>query len=219
MLEGKGSIDVLDEHPHPSLATSWLFGEQRGKMFGILECVDRSGNPVWLYGYSGQFNGHWKVPGWVPPLFDTDEFSRVHDPVEARIKEIGTELNSENLGSLRYDTLARLRRRLSRELMATIHELYYLHNFRGERSSLHEAFNANGGKPTGTGDCCAPKLLNFAALSDLVPLSIAEFYFGRANRSNSRQHGRFYAPCSDKCVPLLGFLLCGINKRRQDFEA
>ena len=72
-------------------------------------------------------------------------------------------------------------------------------------------------KPLGLAEvshCCAPKLLNQAALAGLAPLSLAEFYFGRENRSQTRQHGRFYAPCTDKCSALLGFMLCGAGEQR-----
>ena len=186
-------------------------------MFGVLECLDPSGDTIWLYGFSGQFNGQWQIPGWVPPLFDIEEFTRIHDPVEREIKKTGKSITAATAGSAHQKDLIKQRRQLSRELMNDIHDLYRLHNCLGEKRTLHQAFNHQRGKPTGTGDCCAPKLLNYAALSNLLPLSLAEFYFGKTNRSNSKHHGCFYSPCADKCQPLLGFLLCGIEKRRQNF--
>jgi len=86
-----------------------------------------------------------------------------------------------------------------------------VNNFRGQSAILDEVIGSTRNKPTGIGDCCAPKLLNHAALSNLTPVSLAEFYFGRENRSDTRQHGRFYPPCEDKCQPLLGYLLCGAS--------
>ena len=99
-----------------------------------------------------------------------------------------------------------------RDLMQQIHRLYRLKNFRGQEISLFSAYSGKNGIPTGTGDCCAPKLLNLAASRGLIPLGLAEFYWGRENRSKSRIHGHFYPSCREKCQPILGFMLCGLEK-------
>ncbi len=217
-LEESKSIDrCSDTHGDPRLSTDHLFGEQRGKMFGVLECLDRNGRKSWLYAFSGQFNGLWAVKGWAPPLFDLPRFKKVHDPVEKRIKALGQEMQGVSAGSHHHLYLLSQRRQLSRQLMSDIHDLYHLRNFSGATATLHEAFIEPGGKPTGTGDCCAPKLLQAAAAAELLPLSLAEFFFGRSNRSGTREHGYFYPPCSDKCQPLLGYLLCGIEERIENF--
>ncbi|MFM7425809.1 MAG: RluA family pseudouridine synthase, partial [Elainella sp.] len=64
------------------------------------------------------------------------------------------------------------------------------------------------GLPTGTGDCCAPKLLHWAALNGWKPLTLAEFWWGRPEPG--RIVGEFYAACEERCQPLLGFLLSGL---------
>ena len=108
--------------------------------------------------------------------------------------------------------LLRERRKHSRTLMIELHALYRLHNFSGRTASLAEIFSHNQGIPTGTGDCCAPKLFNYAAAHNLLPLALSEFYWGRENKSGSKKHGSFYTPCKEKCAPLLGFLLCGLEE-------
>ena len=95
--------------------------------------------------------------------------------------------------------------------MQDIHSLYLLTNFHGETANLYQVYADQNGIPTGTGDCCAPKLLNYAAKNRLIPLGIAEFYWGRENRSGSRRHGAFYSSCKEKCEPILGFMLCGLD--------
>ena len=87
-----------------------------------------------------------------------------------------------------------------------------LTNFRGETKPLNDIFQDKNGIPTGTGDCCAPKLLNFAVKNNLTPLGLAEFYWGKENKSATRQHGRFYQSCTSKCQPILGFMLCGLDE-------
>lgn len=218
VLEEQKSIGFLNgANQNPLLSTTPLFEEPRGKMFGVLECLDHTGATVWLYAFSGQFNGQCNVEGWAPSIFDLNRFGAVHDPGERRIKALGRRLAQTTGGSEKYADLIRQRKQLSRRLMTDIHELYQLQNCAGEQATLHQACILNGGKPTGMGDCCAPKLLNWAAVRNLLPLSLAEFYFGKTNRSNSKIHGTFYAPCKEKCQPLLGFLLCGIEQRKQNF--
>ena len=78
-----------------------------------------------------------------------------------------------------------------------------------------DSFNQDRGIPVGSGDCCAPKLLNYAAKRQRKPLSIAEFFWGKETHSRDRLEGEFYSSCLDKCQPLLGFMLCGgTNVRR-----
>jgi len=197
----------------PLLSTDQLFSEARGKMFGVLECVAPNNCISWLYSFSGQYNGQWLVDGWVPPLFDVDAFWRTTDPVERQIKALSREIDQLPLLSPSRLHLLKHRRKLSQSLMHKIHALYTLHNFRSESMTFTDLLGNSAGKPTGLGDCCAPKLLNFAALSGLTPISLAEFYFGRINRSRSKNHGQFYPACSDKCQPLMGFLLCGADEK------
>ncbi len=194
----------------PDCATAWLFGEARGKMFGILECRDKDGRTIVLKAFSGQYKTKWMVQGWVPPLFDPDEYDRINIPAEREIKHLTWLIekgHSENRKELMDE-----RRLLSQKLMQDIHSLYRLHNFKGESATLHEAFILPKGLPTGVGDCCAPKLLNFAAKNGLTPIGISEFYWGKQNKSKTRKLGSFYPSCQDKCEPILGFLLCGLRR-------
>ncbi len=198
----------LMAHMDRELATPYLYGTARGKMFGVLKCRSAHGEPVILKAFSGQYNGQWQLEGWVPPLFAVDAFTRLNDPVERAIKALGSEAAASTSPLLRADILQR-RKQLSQQLMKDIHGLYRLHNFKGQQCALTDLFPSDRGIPTGSGDCCAPKLLNFAALHGLRPLGLLEFYWGKSNRSATRHQGEFYLACDDKCGPILGFLLCG----------
>ncbi len=194
-LEREQRIDFGGDNP--ALGLDYLFGAARGQMFGALKCLDKAGNLVFLKAFSGQYNGIWQVDGWVPPILDVARFDALVEPVDREIKRLGRE------------GLLEERKRLSQQLMLDIHDLYDLRNFRGECAPMSSFFS--GGIPTGTGDCCAPKLLNHAASNGLRPVAITEFYWGRENRSGTRQHGNFYEACADKCQPILGFMLCGCS--------
>lgn len=194
---------------NPLCATDSLFGSGRGKMFGVLVCEESGGRQVVVRAYSGQYNGEWTVDGWAPPILDPLEFYRVTWAAEKEIKRLGRRLERYDPLSSVYRELAGKRKRLSRETMREIFNLYTFHNFRGERRRLGQVYLGTGLPPTGTGDCCAPKLLHYAASNGLKPKAIAEFFWGRENTSQSRQHGVFYPACASKCQPILGFLLCG----------
>lgn len=216
LLETAKRVDLTapPQSAEPQFSTDYLFGRARGQMFGILLCRTQTGQPGILRAFSGQYNGAWLVNGWVPPLLDVDEFQQLTCNTEQEIKALGREIDQLAQDSKRLGALRRQRKTLSQRLMKEIHALYRLTNFRGETRSLAEVFiNRSKGMPTGTADCCAPKLLNYAAVHQLVPLGLAEFYWGLANPSTSRGHGIFYPACRDKCHPILGFLLCGLPAR------
>ena len=206
------SSDVSGYSDPHRLSTDPLFGPSRGKMFGVMECRAADGTTQCFKAFSGQYNGLWLVEGWVPPLFDVDEWTRVNTGPELIIKTLSEEIMASHGDNERRKHLQRERKKLSQTLMRNLHALYRLTNFRGWTVSLPDIFPEGVGIPTGTGDCCAPKLLNFAATHDLVPVGISEFYLGLENKSAKRQHGHFYLPCVEKCRPILGFMLCGLDE-------
>lgn len=212
--------ETIDLHQGPNsdprLSTEYLFGQARGKMFGILECRRQDGHRTIVRAFSGQYNGLWQVPGWAPPLFDVDEFAATNDATEKKIKERSRRLQELEPHTPAWRQLRQERRAMSRNLMRDIHAIYRLTNFRGTTDTLFSAYSGRNGIPTGTGDCCAPKLLNFAAANHLTPLAMAEFYWGLDNRSGSRRHGHVYPSCREKCQPILGYLLCGLAENSHD---
>ena len=200
------------EQADPRFSTEYLFGEARGKMFGIMVCQRADGAVVAVKSFSGQYNGEWEIDGWAPPLFDLQQWHKVNDGPEKEIKTMGTRIEALAKGCPEAKDLVKERRKQSRNLMKAIHQLYRLHNFRSQCLSLAQAFTGTNGIPNGTADCCGPKLLNFAARNGLLPLGLAEFYYGRQNKQGTRIHGSFYPSCEDKCAPILGFMLCGLNE-------
>lgn len=201
----------LEREQNPLLDLDYLFGPARGQMFGVLVYRDRNGKRGMLKAFSGQYNGLWNAPGWVPPIVDPEEFVHVAGDDEGRIKKLTRSIQSLPPGDSDRPGLLARRRELSRGLMERIFALYRPANFRGQRKALSEIF-LGVGMPTGTGECCAPKLLHHAACQGLRPLGLAEFFLGRENRSGTRRHGHFYPPCAEKCRPILGFLLCGLEE-------
>ncbi|MEO9952959.1 RluA family pseudouridine synthase [Nonlabens sp.] len=105
------------------------------------------------------------------------------------------------------------RKNLSNKLQTWIFENYSFLNANGERKNAIELFKNIPPylPPSGTGDCAAPKLLQYAYLNDLQPLAMAEFWYGESLKSQIRKHGHFYPSCRSKCEPVLGHMLQGLD--------
>ncbi len=213
-LEEHNRIDLeaTADHADPRFSTDYLYGPALGKMFGVMVARAPDNSPVVRRAFSGQYNGVWEVPGWVSPIFSLERFHRIHDSEERKIKELGRRIVTPGIDSEQRIQMLVLRKQKSRRLMALIHTLYRLKSVTGRQAGLQEIFPPGRGIPTGVGDCCAPKLLQHAAEHNLVPQGLAEFYWGKTNKSGSRVHGRFYSSCREKCYPILGFMLCGLDK-------
>lgn len=115
----------------------------------------------------------------------------------------------------RRETRRRLRakrRDISRTLQLDMHASHGLLSFSGRHARLEEFFVDGTRIPAGTGECCAPKLLQEAALLGIRPTGAAEFWWGPPPPAGGREHGAFYPPCEEKCDPILGHLLCGLER-------
>lgn len=111
-----------------------------------------------------------------------------------------------NDADIRIRELKQQRKEISRKLQSQMHAAYQIMNFLGNTSSLQQLMPQI---PTGTGDCCAPKLLHYAASHKLKPLAIAEFWWGESTQDKIA--GEFYGACVERCQPLMGFLLSGLK--------
>ncbi|MBD1844172.1 RluA family pseudouridine synthase [Cyanobacteria bacterium FACHB-63] len=101
--------------------------------------------------------------------------------------------------------LKQQRKHLSQQLQSQMYESYRVTNFAGETRSLSSLLAS---MPTGTGECCAPKLLHYAATHQLKPLAMAEFWWGES--VGDKVQGKFYGACAERCQPMMGFLLSGL---------
>jgi tRNA pseudouridine32 synthase/23S rRNA pseudouridine746 synthase len=130
------------------------------------------------------------------------DFKRERDQVLQPIKQAIADADAL------MQVLKQQRRELSRTLQTQMHHAYVLTNFAGESRSLRQLIT-EGAMPTGMGDCCAPKLLDYAANHDLKPLAMAEFWWGSPSPDGYKIQGKFYEACVERCQPLMGFLLSG----------
>ena len=141
--------------------------------------------------------------------FEKAELRRIRQRHEERQREITDEIAGF---SHQIDELKSRRKAMSEALQERIFRLFVVSNALGERRDLVEVFRPLGTlPPAGAGECCAPRLLNFAYNIGLKPVCMAEFWWGASPVGEVRHHGHFYPACRSKCKPILDFMLQGLD--------
>ena len=113
----------------------------------------------------------------------------------------------------RVDAMRRQRREMSDALQQWLFGQYRMLNANGEERDLVDIFGAtiNAMPPAGSGDCCAPKLLQYAYANGLEPVCMAEFWWGDSPKQEIRHHLHYYPACRSKCLPILTHMLRGLD--------
>ena len=186
--------EVKQELAHMSLT--------EGKMFGVM-IVESERSLGFLAAYSGLLEGRNDWPYFVPPVFDAQQPDGYFKTKEREIMQSADH------------------KELSLSLQLWLFQQYRLLNGRGETKDLVEIWQDYHSAPRirsrfplppgGTGDCCAPKLLQYAYLHHLTPVCMAEFWWGESPKSLIRHHGQFYPACRGKCKPVLTWMLQGLD--------
>ena len=198
---------------------------QEGKMFGVLvvemddgrgkredgRCKTEEGRCKtlgFLAAYSGLLEGRNDWPYFVPPVYDAqqpDGYFKTQERIISQTSAISPQTSKE----------------MSQELQTWLFHQYQLLNARGEVKDLVDIWQDYYDKPKlrkkfpmppgGTGDCCAPKLLQYAYQHGLKPVCMAEFWWGESTKTELRQHLNYYPACRGKCKPILTWMLQGLE--------
>ena len=188
-----------------------------GKMFGVLIVESPGVSPsqqgesegvFFLAAYSGLLAGRNDWDYFVPPVFDAQQPDGYFKTKE---REISLTSHSSPLTS----------KKMSQDLQRWLFHQYQLMNARGETKDLVDIWQGYYSReelrrkfplpPGGTGDCCAPKLLQYAYQQNLKPVCMAEFWWGRSTKEELRQHLNYYPACRGKCKPILTWMLQGLE--------
>ena len=191
----------------------------KGKMFGVLvvekptPCVSpplqgESEGVFFLAAYSGLLAGRNDWPFFVPPVYDAQQPDGHFKTTEREI-------------SLATHLSPLISKKMSQDLQLWLFHQYQLLNARGEVKDLVDIWQAYYSRPKlrqkfplppgGTGDCCAPKLLQYAYQQGLKPVCMAEFWWGATTHTELRQHLNYYPACRGKCKPILTWMLQGLE--------
>ena len=122
--------------------------------------------------------------------------------------------------------LKQLRKQLSDALQQWLFSQFRMHNDKGESKDLLEIFRDEALRgtgqgamvskrvaalkmipPAGSGECCEPKLLQYAYEHGLKPLQMAMFWWGESPKEEIRHHLQYYPACNGKCKPILHWML------------
>ena len=153
--------------------------------------------------------------------FQKAEIKRIRRRWQERMAQVQEQIDEhqERIIKLKYR-----RKVMSEALQERIFRLFVVRNARGEILDLIDVFNRYYGEdagivpPAGAGECCAPRLLQYAYLNNLTPLCMAEFWYGDSPVGEVRHHGQFYPACSSKCRPILDFMLQGLDVEPNPLE-
>ena len=191
---------------------------------------------AYLVAFSGNVGGANLIDGFVPPIFDLLDPEGHFKAEEKRITDINREISLLSEGRISPDAyhgngtedrirrLKEERKRMSDNLQKWIFSRYVVRNGKGEERNILDIFADHGlVPPGGTGDCAAPKLLQYAYSHGLRPVSMGEFWYGgpagteslripgNIRNGNGKKKGEFYPSCSSKCGPLLRWMLKGVD--------
>jgi len=100
----------------------------------------------------------------------------------------------------------------SGNLQKQLFEQYNFRNAKGQCKNVVDVFQDfdNTTPPAGSGECAAPKLLQYAYENKMTPVALAEFWWGCSPASEIRRHKNYYPACRKKCEPILGYMLEGL---------
>lgn len=180
-----------------------------GKMFGVLVVEMPTGRLGFLAAYSGLLAGRNDWAYFVPPVYDAQQPDGYFKTQEREISRISRDSGDSSS------------KQLSQELQTWLFHQYRLLNGRGEVKDLVDVWQEYYNRPKllrkyplppgGTGDCCAPKLLQYAYKQGLKPLCMAEFWWGETTKTELRHHLNYYPACRGKCKPVLTWMLQGLD--------
>lgn len=142
--------------------------------------------------------------------FEKAELHRLKKRLGAGIEPLAIALRE---AQSRLDALKEKRRIESEELQNWLFSNFILLNARGESRSLSDIFAATPMKipPSGAGECCGPKLLQGAYVRGWHPVVMAEYWYGEPKGGEVRRHGEHYPACRGKCLPVLSWMLQGLE--------
>ncbi|MCM1176161.1 MAG: RluA family pseudouridine synthase [Clostridium sp.] len=210
------------------------------------DCADGHTHYGYLAAFSGLAGGTNMIEGFVPPIFDLlnpdGHFKKEEERISLLNRQIASAVETEGTASASVQALKLQRKSMSDNLQKWIFSRYEVLNALGEKKSILDIFAGYGlVPPGGTGECAAPKLLQYAFTHGLTPVAMGEFWYEcstvdstdgadkpeanacctgtggllhdicQGHSHGGRKCGEFYPSCSSKCGPLLRWMLRGLD--------
>ena len=177
--------------------------KDNGLMLGTLICKEKvlfcvSGIHRQLQVINNPFDFDFVI---VPPLADNQAISKALEENDRKIHELTDKINAGSTN------LTEERRKLTDQSLQKVFSLYNFYKSDNTNITLDNIILRHGGKlpPTGTGDCCAPKLLSYAYEHNYTPLSMDEVFYGKNTKNKINLQS--YPPCTERCDYILPDIL------------
>ncbi|NOQ70493.1 MAG: pseudouridylate synthase [Crocinitomix sp.] len=186
----------------------------KGKMFGVLVVENVKGEMGYLATFSGKLMNDLANNHFVPSVFDATVDDNFISTGMKALSVMSREIKALELmeNATDADAVAELklkRKNKSYQLQEQLFANYHFTNRQGLTQNLLDIFcdTPNKRPAAGTGECAAPKLLEYAMQNKLKPIAITEFWWGRSPKVLHRQHKANYPACQNKCRHLLEYML------------
>ncbi len=189
-------------------------------MVGALVCMDQEGKQTIVRTVSG--NSRFLSPATIRTdiqyalgIVSTDQIQGALAENDDEVHQLTAQIESivpdtkENRDKIK--ALSQKRTTLTTRSLIKFHALYSFNTLTNKKMSLREICDKKkiGLPPTGVGECCAPKLLDFAARNGLHPISMAEVLYDPSKNYTGIQAKNLepIPPCDSRCSIILPDML------------
>lgn len=194
--------------------------KEQGIMIGVAVCKKADGTRVIINTVSGISK---KLCGtsandygiFVPPIVSSLKIEEALKQNDLQIHRLTEKINilkeKRRRPDGKYENQTQEEQNLSKErseLCAfSLRKVFSLYSFCCADGTVRSLNQIVGKRfvPTGTGDCCEPKLLDFAYKNGWTVKSLAEVYYGKTLQT--RVNGELYPPCDERCSLILPEIL------------
>jgi len=181
---------------------------QSGKMFGALVVQEEDKVISYLGTVSGKLDGGSTCSKFIPSIFDESAGDNFISKGLIEVTQIGNQIKAATDQS-EINSLKEKRKQRSIGLQKRLFENYNFLNLSGQQKNVLEIFknSSHGNPPSASGECAAPKLLQYAIRHRLRPIALAEFWWGNPSKNGEKKQNVFYPACKDRCRPILEYML------------
>lgn len=186
--------------------------KNQGVMLGSAICINSNQEEIKLLCLSGiskeiKLNVENLDFEIVNPIISQEEINKALSENDEEIHKITAIIKEKKLPEAEIKILKEKRNLLCNQSLEKVYDLYSFTCFDKKEKSLKELCKENFNSklpPTGTGECCAPKLIDFANKNNLQIISMAEFFYTEGMEFNLEN---ISYPCDERCKIILPSML------------
>lgn len=187
-------------------------------MIGSMMCFDSTGKKIIVRTVSGnsrELKSSLNVDNifYAPSIVSPEEIQGALEENDDEVHQLTYQIDSldKNVDSEKIKILSKKRTQLTTASLIKFHALYNFNTIDKKKLSLREICDKKniGLPPTGTGECCAPKLLDFAFKNGFRVQSMAEILYDPSLEytDDEIEKSKHIPPCDSRCGIILPEML------------